>query len=216
MVQGEVVRKPRKSTNLIIYMLLIAAIGTYALPMLSIQLPPLGEKTLSVKDVIQSIPKAGGGGEEKKKGDLKVSRDFLDVLMKLLPKDAETKKPVKLSLTFIVGILVPIALVVAYGTLFLSLLIVPFKKIFLSILSGAAVLSAAYAVVGTFYLGLVAEAAYANAVDKVSGKTLGGLVKNFIPEITIVPDYGLYALFLVSAFIYTINLFRKAKKEPLE
>ena len=53
------------ATTVAIYIFLIAALGTYFLPVISVNLPVFGMKSWSVRDVVQVLPKGIKGGEKR-------------------------------------------------------------------------------------------------------------------------------------------------------
>jgi len=190
----------------ILFILLIAALGTAILPVISVKVPPLGARSWSVMDLAAPIlervvPK------EKKKSWIKVDvdKDFFEVLGKILPRDAKSGESQKVSLTFILGALVPVALILCYLFLALSLLCVLILRGLLKTTTVVALLTSIYGLVGTFYLGQAAQQAFANSVDRGPGGLLGAITRSFVPEITIVPDSGLYALVLLSALVFAAN-----------
>lgn len=193
-------------STVLIYVLLFAGLATAYMPMLEVKSPPIGSKSFGVSDLIKSLPKSTG---EKKDPIIKVDYDFMDILKKILPKNS-SNEPKKFSLTFILGVLVPVALALTYFLLVISLLVAPIKKgPFLSWVSGTAFFSSAYSLVGIFYLGLAAEKAFEDAVEKASGGLLGVITKNFIPELSITPDMGAYVLTGIALATVIISQFRR-------
>lgn len=194
-------------STILIYVMLFTGLATVYMPMMQVQSPALGTKSWRVMDLVKALPKGGG---EKKDPIIKVDYDFMDVLKKILPKNSKTDKPQKVSLTFILGILVPVALALTYALLILSLILAPVKKgPFFPWVSGMSFLTAAYSLAGIFYLGLSAEKAFTDAVDKASQGLLGIITKNLVPEISLTPATGCYVLAGVTLGAVVVSQWRR-------
>jgi len=197
--------------GLLLFIFLVGALATYFIPIVKIEVPPLGEMKWAVSDVVDILPKVSF---EKKEGkrmfdiDFKKNREFLDLLEKILPK-SEAGGMNKANLTFILGILVPIALALTYFLIIACLLfsIVRLKK-FVVFLAGTACLSSCYALFGFFQLGVQAEKVFDQAVAKAGEGALGLITKHLVPEITVAPDTGLYALLGACILVFFASLLR--------
>ncbi|MBI4394827.1 MAG: hypothetical protein HY583_01380 [Candidatus Omnitrophica bacterium] len=197
----------------VIYVFLIGALGTYFLPIISVQLPVLGKKSWSVRDIVSAIPstlpKAAGRPAEKKE-KISVDYDFGDLLNEISPKaEAEKGKP-QISGRIILGALVPLALALAYLLMVLSLLIAILKRnaAFFTT-SFAAVVCTVYALLGTFMLAQAAEKAFSDSIAKVESSPFGAIAKSFVQEVHIRPEIGLYALAVLTVLILLAGLTRK-------
>ena len=113
-------------TTILIYSLLAGGLASSYLPIVQVKSPLIGTKSWGVQDLIKSLPKSSG--KKKKDPIIKVDYDFMDVLKKILPKNSKTNEPKTASLTFILGILVPIALALTYFLLIIALLVAPIKR----------------------------------------------------------------------------------------
>ena len=195
----------------ILYIGLIAALGTYALPLLRVKLPPVGEKAWSIMDVTKMLPKMTQSkpSEDKNVFGVKTDFDFMDLLEKVAPKNS-ANQPSKVSPVFILGVLVPVSLVLTYVFMVLGLLLAPWAAA-LGWVTGFSVLTSLYALGGTFYLGKSASQVFHESVSKAAEGIFGGIAKNFVPEITIQPDTALYALAVLSILIFLINRFTRQK-----
>ena len=201
--------------KVIAILLLGGALGTYTLPVLVVNFPPLGKKAWSTLEVTKPVAKAlMGKKKEAQQGKLpgiKVNQDFLDLLKKIAPKDEKSGATQKFSLAFILGILVPVSLALAYllaalGLLSLIVGIAGASRFF----SFLALVSSAYALTGTFYLGKAAAASFQGSVAKAGQGIFGAIAKNFAEKVTIQPDKGLYALAALTFLAFaTLLLVRK-------
>ena len=196
-----------------IYVFLMGALGTYFLPIVSVTLPALGKKSWSVRDIVQSIPMPKGAAQkEGQKGKLTPDYDFFDIVKEISPKNPETKATAKVSPEFIAGALVPVALAFAYLLALLGLFVAPLKKggAFSSV-SVAATACSAYALLGTYYLSQAAQRAFSSSVAKVEDSPFGMIAKNFVQQVTIQPETGLYALVVLTALVLVVGFYRKAQ-----
>lgn len=200
-------------TSILIYIFLIGALGTFAMPVIRVSLPPLGEKAWSVLEVVKPVLQSAGGRRQKQGQMQKVDYDFVDILKEVLPHSAKTNQPRQLSATFLAGILVPIALLASY-LLLLVLCCFPLMKrnVTLATAAIAAVLTSVYALAGTFYLGHAAQQSVQAAAEKAGSGILGMITKNLVQQISIRPDTGLYALAVLCALVYLTGLYRREKE----
>lgn len=198
-------------TTVLIYLLLLGALGTYALPLQSVTLPALGKKSWSVQGIIKSLPKGAGRKQEKtaSKSDFKMEYNFMDFLKEVSPKD-QTKTNVKISPEFVLGILVPISILLSYLFVILSLFVAPIKKG--AALIGLTLVSAicsSYAVLGTYYLSAVAQKAFQSSLAKIEGSPFAMITKNLIQEVTIQPEKGLFILLAAAVLAAAVGFYRR-------
>ncbi len=202
-----------KTATFVIYLFLFAALGTYFLPLQSIKLPALGKKSWSVQDIVKTLPKGapkGKAGEEKKMGKFNTDFDFMDFVKEITPKKQATGAPVKISPEFIFGALVPVALILAYFFVVLSLFLTPIRKG--SALIGSSLLSvlcSAYVLVGTYYLSSAAQRAFSSSLAKVEESPFGIIAKNFVQQVSIQPETGLYALVGLTVLVLVVGFYRR-------
>ncbi len=192
----------------VIYLSLLAALGTYFLPLQSVTLPAIGKKSWSVQDIVKSFPKGAVKGKAGRKFD--VNFDFMDFVKEITPKKAASGTPAKISPEFIFGALIPVALVLAYLFALLSLLLASVRNG--SALIGTAlisVISAGYVLVGTYYLSSAAQKAFSSSVAKVADSPFGVIAKNFVQEVSIQPETGLYALVGLTVLVLVVGLYRR-------
>ncbi|MBI4115143.1 MAG: hypothetical protein HY447_01055 [Candidatus Omnitrophica bacterium] len=202
--------------KLIAMLFLAGSLGTYILPVIVVNFPPLGQKAWSVLDVTKPVAKAlTGKRKEAQKGQfpgIKVDQDFLDLLKKIAPKSEASGEPQKFSLPYILGILVPVSLILAYllAALGLLSLIVGIGGVsrFFSFL---ALVNSAYALVGTFYLGKAAAASFQQSVEKASQGIFGAIAQNFAEKVTVEPDKGLFMLVVLTALSFAALVLAKKK-----
>ena len=194
--------------TILIYACLIAGAGTYFLPVIRVNLPPLGEKSWSIQDIVGPIFQKMAPSQQKT-GSVKLDRDFFELVNKVAPKDSKTSAPKKISITYILGALVPVALLASYVFLFAGLFLAGLKNAgALVFSSAAAAITAIYALLGTFYLGAAAERAFTNAVAKAGEGVLGVITKNFAVKLTVQPSVGLYLLAVLMSLCFVTSLYR--------
>ncbi|GEM_PF-5720520 len=202
-----------KSATVVIYLFLAAALGTYFLPLQSVTLPAVGKKSWSVKDVVKTLPKSapkkGQAQEESRGKSFKVNFDFMDFVKEITPKN-QANAAVKVSPEFIFGALIPVALVGAYLFLVISLFLAPIKKG--SALIGSSLIAAGcavYVLLGTYYLSAAAQKAFSSSLAKVSDSPFGAIAKNFVQQVSIQPETGLYALVALSILVLVAGFYRR-------
>lgn len=195
--------------TLLIYVCLIAGAGTYFLPVIRVNLPPLGEKSWSVQDMVGPIFKKMAPSDTKTQST-KLDRDFFKIVGEVTPRDSKTSAPKKLSPTYIFGALVPVSLLVSYVFLITSLFLAGLKKTSPLVFSSAiAAVTSIYALLGTFYLGAAAERAFTNAVEKASEGILGVITKNFEVRLTVEPSAGLFLLVILMTLCFISSWYRE-------
>lgn len=204
--------KGTQISTVLIYLLLLGTLATYVLPLQSVTLPAIGKKSWSVQDVIKTIPQSASTKSQKEKTgglDLKIDFDFMDFVKEIAPK-GENKEQVKISPEFIFGALMPIALVLSYVFVILSLLVAASKKGagLIGFTLGAAI-SAVYVLVGTFYLSQAAQRAFQSSMAKIEGSPFAAITKNFVQEVSIQPEYGLYTLVALTALTAAVGFYRR-------
>ena len=206
--QAYAVKKNLLLPAILIYACLVAGVGTYFLPVIRVNLPPLGEKSWSVQDIVGPIVQRVTF-QRGKSGSVKMNRDFLEIVNKVSTQNSKTSAPQKISLTYIFGALVPIALLASYVFLIASFILTAFNQTKPLLFSTAtAAVTAIYALLGTFYLGSAAERAFANAVSKASEGMLGVITKNFEVKLTVQPSIGLFLLAILMTLGFAASLFR--------
>lgn len=201
-----------KLATVAIYLLLIAALATYFLPLQSVTLPAIGKQSWSVQDIVKSLPKGAGKGQAGKAQSgrsFDVNFDFMDFVKEITPKQQGTGGPSKVSPEFIFGALIPVALVLAYLFVILSLLLALLKGSALIATSLASVICSAYVLVGTYYLSAAAQKAFSSSVAKVADSPFGIIAKNFVQEVSIQPETGLFVLVGVTALTLVTGFYRR-------
>jgi len=187
--------------------LIAVGLWTYFLPLVEVNVPPVVTEHWSAWEMTKPLSKMVTQ-RESKSDMVKVDFDFMDVLVKILPKDAQGNRS-KLSLTFWLGVLVPVSLVLAYLSLLAAAILLLFDRrslFFLTAVMGLG--SYVYALAGTFYLGQAAQRAFQQTADQMSEGFLGELTKHFVRKITIQPDAALYALSAAAFLILVLHFVR--------
>ena len=202
-----------------IYIFLVAALGTYFLPVVSVDLPVFGTKSWSVRDVVQTLPKSfapksGKGGER----ELSPNYDFLDMVKEVSSKRQAAKGGsgarggMSISPTFILGALVPVALALAYLLTLLGLFLAPLKRgsafIANSLLTA---IFACYAYGGVFILNASAQRAFQESLAKVEDSPFSLIAKNLVQKVTIQPANGLIVLILLTLIVFGAGLYRRSR-----
>ena len=194
-----------------IYLFLVAAVGTYFLPFVGVELPVIGKKSWSVRSVVKTIPK---GFQSQGKSNLKMSQkfDFIDFVKELTPPKQEGRGLPKGIVNVVLGVLVPIAAAVAYLALILGLFLAPLKRsgVFL-FTSGVAVVCAMYVVLAVFYFNTAMQGAFSDTLLKTKDSPFFFITKNLVQEVSIRPDTGLIALVSLAAIIFLAGLLRMSR-----
>lgn len=209
MAKGKSIANLHQITTIAIYVLLLAVLSTYFLPIVGVNLPAFGKKTLSVRDIVKVLPKSVSQRSEAHQ-PLTVQFDFLDLVKEVAPRNPDTKVIVKLSPEFISGALVPVALALTYLLALLSFFIAPLRKdqafLFTSVLS---LVCALYAFLGTSLLGQAARRAFADSLAKVEEAPFAMIAKKFVQEVTIQPEKGFLLLVLFTVLVLGVGLYRR-------
>ncbi len=197
------------------YVFLIGALGTYFLPIISVKLPALGVKSWSVKDVVSVIPKLlpkGGGQKAEQKGKLSVNYDFNDLIKEISPKGEPGKGKAHVSKKIILGGLVPFALALAYLLAALSLILAVLKKCAAFFTASVATAACSvYALLGTYALAQAAQRAFSDSMSKVESSPFGAIAKNFVQQVKVQPETGLYVLAALTVLVVVIGFCCKKK-----
>lgn len=214
MTTKKVAGSQKSIATIVIYLLLLAALGTAALPLLRVNMPPIGQTTVSLldmgKSVVKLLPQSSTAEKESAwQFGKKPEFDFFELLEKVSPKDPQTQTPKKISVAFVLGALVPVALLLAYLLTALGLVLALIGGGALGWCAAVSVLCAVYAFGGTMYLGRAAEASFQASMTQAAEGVFGGIAKNFVPRLTIQPDSALYALVALTLVIFLMNQFAK-------
>ena len=198
-------------TTVAIYIFLTAALGTYFLPVISVNLPVFGMKSLSVRDVVQVLPKGIKGGEKRE--PMTSRYDFMDMVKEVSAKKGATKSKIGISPTFIAGALVPVALALAYLLSLLGLFLAPLRKGRALVLDSIlAALCASYVYFGIFVLNNAAQRAFQESLAKVAESPFSVIAKNLVQKVTIQPEKGVVALILFTLIVFGLSSYRSKKQ----
>lgn len=205
----------KKTVNPLVPLFFAGALATVFLPIIRVEIPPFGKKSWGVKDLVSSLPQAAApeGKKSEAGAEVKVEPDFFEVVKKLVPKGAEGPSGgAKISPTFILALLVPVSLLVAYGSAAVGLVLGLLRQGgVLRTFSGIAVLSSGYALAGTYYLSKAAGRAMNEGMASVGEKFLGIFTKDVLPQIALAPETGLFALLAATALAFGALLLGKAR-----
>ena len=202
-----------RAATIFIYLFLIAALGTYFLPLQSVTIPAFGKKSWSVQDIVKSFPKGVSKKQaaDKTEKHFDVHFDFMDFVKEVTPKERATNAPSRVSQEFIFGALIPVALILTYFFVILSFLFSLFQKTSVLIASSfLSVICSAYVLIGTYYLSAAAQRAFSASLAKVEASAFGIIAKNFVQEISIQPETGLFALVGLTALVLVAATYRKS------
>jgi len=215
MAKGKASSGANQVVAIAVYVLLIGALGTYFLPIMSINLPAFGKKSWSVKDIVNVIPKSlpkGGGQKVESKGKLSINYDFNDLIKEISPKAQPGKGRAGVSRKVMLGALVPVALAFAYLLAIVSLLLALSKNCSAFVASSiAAAACSVYALAGTYLLAQATQKAFSDSMAKVESSPFGAIAKNFVQQVTIQPETGLYALAVLTVLAFIFGLYQKNK-----
>ena len=126
------------------------------------------------------------------------------------PRDARTGQSEEMSAAFIAGILVPVALTLAYLFLFIGFLLTFLNRgTLLSGITAAGLLSAVYSLLGTHFLGISAQRAFEKAADQAGQGIFGLITRQFVQQVTIAPGAALYGLAGAFSLALIANLGRR-------
>ena len=213
MVKGKTGSGANQIVVIATYVFLLGALGTYFLPVMSVNLPAFGKKSWSVKDIVSVIPKSlpkGGGQQPDKKGKLSIDYDFKDLIKEISPKAEPGKGATKISPQVVFGAFVPVALALAYLLAAVSLILAVLKKCAAFFTASVATAACSvYALVGTYLLAQAAQKAFSASMAKVESSPFGAIAKNFVQQVSIQPETGLYALTILTVLVFLIGVYRK-------
>ena len=195
--------------TILTYLLLLASLGTYFIPVVSVHLPALGTKSWSVRDIVKTIPKGTlGAKKETKKSEFTLRYDFSDFVTEVTPRTKEGKTS-KMAPELVIGALIPISLALAYLLVLLNFFLAPLaRKSALSVGSLLTVVCSGYTVFGVYYLNLAAQRAFASSLAKVEQSPFAIITKNLVQQAQIQPDIGLYALAVLAFLVFLISLYQ--------
>ena len=206
-------RKPPKIiTPVLVTLLMGAGLWTYFQPAFEIQLSGFAARSWSAWDLSRSaagsvsrfLPKH----ENKPQIKIEVKTDFTGFLKKLFPRrpGAGSFQPTWQQWAgFVLGLLIPAALALAYFCLLLSLAAQILHPEAIRRLSGITLLASIYALAGVFYLGREAEKIYKASLDHASHGILGLFSKSLVPEMSVHPALALYGLPVLAAAIFFLS-----------
>lgn len=194
-----------------IYVFLIAALGTYFLPVISVNFPVFGMKSWSVREVARTLAKGIKGTE--KRGPMTSQYDFADVVKEISYKKESGKWGLKVSWTLIAGALIPVALVLAYLLNLLGLFLAPLRRgKALTVGSALAVLSSSYVYFGIFVLNNAAQSAFQESLAQVEESPFSVITRNLVQQVTLQPEKGVVALILFTLVVFGLSLYRSKKQ----
>ena len=202
----------RQIVTVLIYVSLFAVLTTYIMPIVGVTLPAFGKKSFSVRDFARAIPKGMPSKKEQRPEKLQPNFDFMDLIKEISPRNPETKAVVKVSPEFVMGAMIPVALVLVYLLALLGLFIAPIRNgSMLLIVSGLSVLFSVYVLAGTYYTGQVAQKAFSDSISKLSDTPFGAITQKFVQQVSIQPDYGLYAILLLTILTLVLSSYRNSQ-----
>lgn len=202
--------KPFGITTVVLYVFLVAAIGTYFLPFVGVGIPVVGEKSWGVRDLVKTLPKGVQmKGAERK--EFTPEFDFVDLIEEVTFRIPEGKVTWNTVKHFLLAALIPVALLLAYLALLIGLFLASLKntKAFACV-AGLATVCAAYVVIGISYLGIAAQKALADSLARVEESPFFLVTKELVQEVSIRPDIGGIALLILAALIFVVALFRSS------
>ncbi len=179
---------------------------------LGIQIPAFGKKSFSVRDFAQAIPKGMPSQRGERPQKLSPHYDFMDLVKEISPRNPDTKAVVTVSPEFVLGAMVPVALVLVYGLTLVGLFIAPIRNASALLLtSSLSVLFAGYVLAGTYFIGQSAQRTFSDSVSKLSDTPFAAITQKFVQQVSVQPDYGLYALLLLTILTLVLGLYRNTQ-----
>jgi len=202
----------RQITTVLIYVSLFAVLTTYMMPIVGIQIPAFGKKSFSVRDFAGAIPKGMPSKKQAEHQKLTPNYDFMDLVKEISPRNPNTKAVVTVSPEFVLGAMVPVSLVLVYALTLVGLFIAPIRNASAFLLtSSLSVLFAGYVLAGTYFIGQSAQRAFSDSVSKLSDTPFAAITQKFIQQVSVQPDYGLYALLLLTILTLVLGLYRNTQ-----
>jgi hypothetical protein len=202
----------RQITTVLIYVSLFAVLATYVMPIVGVTLPAFGKKSFSVRDFAGAIPKGMPSQKEQRPEKLSPNFDFMDLVKEISPRNPNTKATVTVSPEFVLGAMVPVALVLVYILALVGLFLAPIRNASgLLLTSGLSVLFAGYVLAGTYYIGQMAQRAFSDSVSKLSDTPFAAITQKFVQQVSVQPDYGLYALLLLTVLAFVLSWYRNTQ-----
>lgn len=190
--------------TILVYFFLAASLVTYFIPAFKVDIRPFGRISWSVHSVVKMIPK--GMFNQNQKNTSQIQFDFLDMLRKILPE----KKQKTFSPAFLIGALIPIALIIDYITIFFNIFLVHKKKTDTLIVSSAISFAASlYALLATYYLSTQARLAFQGAMDKASEGLFGVIARSFVTKNVVEPDSAFYILTAFTFLSFIAAIYKK-------
>lgn len=205
--------KVHRFWTFVIYVFLVGALSTYFLPFIRVAVPVFGEKSWSVRQMVRTIPKSVRTGQQGESTvEMTADFDFIDFVKEVSPKGGEATGGQKRVAHVVAGILIPIAMLVAYLALVVGLFLVLLKRggafIFTSIV---ATVCAAYVILGVYYFDALARSALASALSKAEESPFFFVTKQLVQGVSVQPDVGLIALVALAAMIFLAALLRLSR-----
>ena len=205
-------KAPKILTPVLLTLTMGAGLWTYFQPAFEIQLSGFAAKSWSAWDLSRSaadslsrfLPKR----DNKPRIKIEVNTGFTDFLKKLFPRkpgDGSFQPTWQQWAGFVLGLLIPAALALAYFCLLLSLAALIIHPEAIQRLSGITFLASIYALVGVFYLGREAEQIYKDSLAHASHGLLGLFSKSLVPQMSVHPAIALYSLPLLAAAIFFLS-----------
>ncbi len=194
-------------TGILSALLIAGSIWTFFLPLVKVNVPPIVSEQWSAWDMTKPLPKLFTKRESKWDAG-KLDFDYLDVLMKILPKN-KTGERQKISPTFWIGISLPIVLVLTYLALIFAVLsLLLLRSSGLRTASLMALGGSIYSVFGVYALGWSATRAFQEAVAARTEGFLGEVAKHFVQKITMESDMALYVLCTCTLLLFFVQVYQ--------
>ena len=199
-------------TTVLIYVSLFATLTTYAMPIVGVYLPAFGKKSFSVRSFARAIPKGMPSQKQGEHQKLMPNYDFMDLVKEISPRNPNTKAVVTVSPEFVLGAMVPVALILVYVLALIGFFLAPIRNASALLLtSSLSVLFAGYVLAGTYFIGQSAQRAFSNSVTRLSDTPFAAITQKFIQQVSVQPDYGLYALLLLTILTLVLGLYRNTQ-----
>jgi len=94
----------------------------------------------------------------------------------------------------------------------ISLIAVSIRKgSIVAVTSAVSAVSAAYVLFGTYFLSEQAQKAFSSTMSKIQDSPFSAIAKNFVKEIALQPEMGLYALVALGALAFLTSFYRRSQ-----
>lgn len=203
--------KKVKTLKIFMGLVLLASLATIWIPFISLQLPAIGEISWSVQDLVKMIPKDIFKASSNRRENVP-EIDFMGLLRRLTVGSKAPQKPLPLSVEFIAGVLIPVALAIAYLMVILGLIGLALgRKGFLTLTSAIAACASLYVIFGIQVLSWAAQKRMDQALSRLQAHPFSFVTKYFVEKTAVSPDQGIFLLAGLATTAFLVAFFAPAR-----